>query len=120
VADASAIAQADRVARRRQHNKAAPSTPQQPTEEAAMTTDSPVHSWIRFWLKRNDHEFEEEAKRQRELDQTVIETGLPRSVLETAPGSIWTATSATSSRSARFSISSIRDGTTVRKPVSSS
>jgi hypothetical protein len=46
-----------------------------------MTTDSPVRSWIRFWLKRNDHEFEE-AKRQRELDQTVIETGVPPSVLE--------------------------------------
>jgi len=72
---------ADRVARRRQYNKAAPSTPQQPTEEVGMTTDSPVHSWIRFWLKRNDYEFEE-AKRQREPDQTVIQKGLPRSVLE--------------------------------------
>jgi hypothetical protein len=30
-----------------------------------------MHDWIRFWLKRNDHEFEEEAKRQRELHQAV-------------------------------------------------
>ncbi len=24
-------------------------------------TDSPIRSWIRFWLKRNEREFEEEA-----------------------------------------------------------
>jgi hypothetical protein len=74
--------QADRVARQRHHSKAAPSMPKQLTEEVAMTTDSPMHSWIRFWLKRNDHEFEKNAEWTRELDQTVIETDLRPSVRE--------------------------------------
>ena len=29
-------------------------------------SDSPMRSWIRFWLKRNDREFEENVKRERE------------------------------------------------------
>jgi hypothetical protein len=37
-----------------------------------------LQDWIRFWLKRNDREFEEEAKRERELDK---ESDLPPDVL---------------------------------------
>jgi hypothetical protein len=47
-----------------------------------MATDSPIHSWIRFWLKRNDREFEERAKRKRKLDEAAMEKGMPSSVVE--------------------------------------
>jgi hypothetical protein len=40
-----------------------------------------MQDWIRFWFRRNDHEFMEEAKR-RGVDQAVIEKGFPPSVLE--------------------------------------
>ena len=33
-----------------------------------------MHHWIRFWFKRNDREFAEEAKRQ--LDRLAIEKGI--------------------------------------------
>jgi hypothetical protein len=79
-------AQGDRPGRRGCSSAAT----QQGGAEHAATTDGrsrydhrfPVRSWIRFWLKRTAHEFEEEAKRQRELDQAVIEKGVPPSVLE--------------------------------------
>jgi hypothetical protein len=41
-----------------------------------------MRDWTRFCFRRNDHEFEQEAKRQRELDQAVIEKGVPPSVVE--------------------------------------
>jgi hypothetical protein len=42
-----------------------------------------MHSWIRFWLKRNDHEFEEKATRQRELDQALPDDRrLPPEIME--------------------------------------
>lgn len=41
-----------------------------------------VHEWVRFWFRRNDHEFEEEVERQRELHEAAIDRGLPPDVLE--------------------------------------
>lgn len=41
-----------------------------------------MHDWIRFWFRRNDHEFEEAATLQQERDQAAIEGGIPPAVLE--------------------------------------
>ena len=47
-----------------------------------MPTNSPMHSWIRFWIKRNDHEFEEQANKDREGDLRLAESGLPLPILD--------------------------------------
>ena len=47
-----------------------------------MPTNSPMHSWIRFWIKRNDHEFEEQAKKVREGNLRLAESGVSLRTLE--------------------------------------
>jgi hypothetical protein len=39
-----------------------------------------MQDWIRFWFRRNDREFDEETKREREQDQAL--TDLPPRVVE--------------------------------------
>ena len=41
-----------------------------------------MHSWIRFWLKRDDHKFAEYAKHRDEFDQGVADSGVLPDVLE--------------------------------------
>ena len=41
-----------------------------------------VQEWVRFWFRRNDHEFDEEVERQRELHEAAIDRGLPPHLLE--------------------------------------
>ena len=41
-------------------------------------TDSPIRSWIRFWLKRNDREFEEEAA----AAAAMPDVGIPQDILD--------------------------------------
>ena len=41
-----------------------------------------MHSWIRFWLKRDDHKFAEYAKHRDEFDQGVVDSGVLPDVLE--------------------------------------
>lgn len=57
-------------------------SPHQPKKEVGMPTNSPMHSWIRFWIKRNGHEFEEPAKKDREGDLRLVESGVPLRTLE--------------------------------------
>jgi hypothetical protein len=42
----------------------------------------PHHDGIRFWFKRNDREFAEQAEREREQDQQLIESGMPAKVAQ--------------------------------------
>lgn len=45
-----------------------------------------MHSWIRFWLKRDDHKFAEYAKHRDEFDQGVADSGVLPDVLEMCAG----------------------------------
>ncbi|SKG74695.1 Uncharacterised protein [Mycobacteroides abscessus subsp. bolletii] len=41
-----------------------------------------IQQWVRFWFRRNDHEFEEDMRRSRELDQAANDRGLAPDLLE--------------------------------------